>query len=98
MTGSEAATVYRRSPAVAVEDFGERSLVLHCTNLEVIELNATARDVLKLLDGQASPREVADSITERYDTTPETALQDIQAIIVEMENLNLVEPVAQDKG
>ncbi len=94
----ELASIYRQNPDIAVEDFGERSLVLHCTRIQLVELNATARDVLKKLDGQTSLEEIARAMVEQYDVAFETALADVRAIVAEMRALDLVEPVVQEEG
>jgi hypothetical protein len=88
---SDASRVYRLNPAVAIEDFGERSLVLHCVDLRLVELNATARDLLSRLDGQASLRQVAAAMAADYGQLLAVVLEDLQAIVSQMVGLGLVE-------
>ena len=82
--------IYRLNPAVAIEDFDERSLALHCEDLRMVELNATARDLLRKLDGETSLEQVAATIAEEYNQSPETVLADAQEIIAQMIKLDLV--------
>jgi hypothetical protein len=85
------AWVYCLNDAVAIEDFGERSLALHCVDLRLIELNATARDMLRRLDGQASIGQVAAAMADDYGQSVATILPDVQEIVAQMVELYLVE-------
>ena len=44
---------------VAIEDFGERSLVLRCDALDMREVNAAGRKILALLDGERAVADIA---------------------------------------
>jgi hypothetical protein len=88
------AWVYRLNDAVAIEDFGERSLALHCVDLRLIELNATARDMLRCLDGQADLEQVSASMANDYGQPMAAILSDVQEIVTQMVELDLVERVA----
>jgi hypothetical protein len=90
--------VYRLNPAIVIEDFGERSLALHCTELRLVELNATARDWVRKLDGQTTIYQVAQSIAEDYCQPLETVLEDVQVIVSQMIELGVVEHVALPRG
>ena len=90
--------VYRLNPAIAIEDFGERSLALHCTELRLVELNATASDLVRKLNGQATLHQVAQSIAENYHLPLETVLEDVQAIMPQMVELGIVEHVTLARG
>lgn len=85
--------IYRVNPAVAVEDFGERSLALHCEALHLVELNATARDLISRLDGQTPLKQVSAAMAAEYDQPIEAISADIQAIIAQMVQLDVVERV-----
>ncbi len=86
-------SILRLKPEVAIEDFGDRSLALHCVNLHLIELNATARDLLARLDGCASLQDIAVSIAQEYDQDPVSVLADIEEVIDQMIALDIVECV-----
>lgn len=87
---SSTSRAYRLNPVVAIEDFGERSLALHCEDLRMIELNTTARDLLRRLDGKTSLEQIAAAIAEEYDQLLETVLTDVQETVAKMVDLDLV--------
>ena len=83
--------VYRLHPAVAIEDFFDRALALHCQELRLVELNATARDLLRRLDGQSSLQQVAAALAEDYGQPPAAVLADVLVIVARMVDLGIVE-------
>ncbi len=85
--------IYRLNPVVAIEDFGERSLALHCEDLRLVELNATARDLVNRLDGETPLEAVAAAMATDYEQPFEMILEDAQVILGQMEQLGIVEPV-----
>jgi hypothetical protein len=87
--------VYRLNPAVAIEDFGERSLVLHCDSLQLIVLNVTARGLLNRLDGQTSLDLLAQSIAKDYNQPFQDVLVDVKSTIARLAKLNIAERVQQ---
>jgi hypothetical protein len=86
-------SIYRLNPVVAIEDFGERSLALHCEDLHLVELNATARDLVNRLDGKTPLEDVAAVMAEDYQQPLEMILEDARVILGQMEQLGIVEPV-----
>ena len=93
---TEASWVYRQSADVAIEDFGERSLALHCVELRLIELNATARDLIARLDGRSALHQVAAAIAEEYHQPPEAVLTDVLASMAQMDQSGLVRRILPD--
>lgn len=87
------ASVYRLNPAVAIEDFGDAALALHCIDLQLIELNATARDLIARLDGRSTLRQIAAAMVERYDQSQETIEADAAEIAVHMLEFDIIERV-----
>jgi len=85
--------IYRLNPVVAIEDFGERSLALHCEDLRLVELNATARDLVNRLDGKTPLEAVAEAMAADYGQPFEMILDDARVILGQMEQLGIVEPV-----
>ncbi|MBN2005023.1 MAG: PqqD family protein [Anaerolineae bacterium] len=85
--------MYRLNPVVAIEDFGERSLALHCEDLRLVELNLTARDLINRLDGKTPLETVAAAMATDYEQPFETILEDARVILGQMEQLGIVEPV-----
>jgi len=86
--------LYQLHPAVAIESFGERALALHCVDLRLVELNATARDLLARLDGETTLQEVAAAMAADYDQPPADVWFDVQESISQMVDLGLVEQIS----
>jgi hypothetical protein len=87
----DASQVYRQNPVVAIEDFGERSLALHCEELRLAELNATARDLVRALNGGATLGQVAEAMAGAYDQPLDRVLSDIQESVAHLVELDIVE-------
>jgi len=90
---SDTLPIYRLNPAVAIEDFGERSLALHCEDLRLVELNATARDLINRLDGETPLEAIVAAMAMVYAQPVEVILEDARVILGQMEQLGIVEPV-----
>ena len=86
--------IYRLNPVVAIEDFGERSLALHCEDLRLVELNATARELVNRLDGETPLEQVAAAMAADYQQPFEMILEDARIILGQMEQLGIVEPIS----
>lgn len=86
-------TIYRVNPVIAIEDFGERSLALHCEELRFVELNTTARDLIYRLDGHTSLEQAAAVMAAAYHQPLHVILEDAQVILAQMAQLGIVEPV-----
>ena len=71
---------------VAIEDFGERALVLRCDALEMREVNAAGRNILALLDGERTVADIAGAA--------KMAAADVAAALREMERHGIVRQVA----
>jgi hypothetical protein len=84
--------VYRLNPVVAIEDFGDRSLALHCDDLRLVELNATARDLVSRLNGGTSLAEAAAAMAGEYGQPLEMVLADVESIVNRMVELDVLEP------
>ena len=82
---------YRLNPAVAIEDFGERSLALHCVDLRLVELNATARDLLSRFDGKATLDEIATDLARDYGQTENDVIGDILAAADQLLEVGILE-------
>lgn len=82
--------IFHLNPVVAIEDFGERSLALHCEDLRLVELNVTARDILRRLDGERSLRDVAAAMATDYDQPVDVVLADVVEVIEQMLALDIV--------
>jgi hypothetical protein len=83
--------VYRLNPVVAVEHFGRRSLALHCVDLRLVELNATARDLLSRFDGKATLDEISAGLARDYGQTETDAISDIRAAADQLLEVGILE-------
>ena len=83
---------FRLRAGVAIEDFGERSLVLLCDSLELRVINAAARRMLALLDGERTVQDIALRLA------PDGAgLAAVAAALLEMEGQGIVRREAKWK-
>lgn len=89
----ELSDVYAVKDVVAIEDFADRSLALHCEELRLVELNTTARDLLSRLNGKDSLQRVATTMAREYNPSVPLILEDFQAVVREMMDLEFVEQV-----
>lgn len=80
---------FRLRSDVAIEDFGERSLVLLCDALELREINAAGRKILALLDGKRPVKDIAGDAG--------MAEEDVRAALLEMERQGIVRRAAERK-
>lgn len=88
---------YRLHPAVAIEDFGDRSLILHCEDLRLVEINVTARELLRRLEGRAQQLDaVAAALAALYDQPVAVVLADAQEVIAQMLELDIVQPAERE--
>jgi DNA-binding Lrp family transcriptional regulator len=71
---------------VAIEDFGERSLVLRCDALDMREVNAAGRKILARLDGERTVADIAGAASM-------TAVE-VAAALQEMERQGIVRQAA----
>ena len=83
-------SIYVLNPAITIEDFSERALALHCTSLRLVELNATARDLLARLDGQACLARIATEMAHDYQQPEDTVQEDLLEIVAAMAELDVV--------
>ena len=67
---------------VAIEDFGERSLVLLCDALRLREINGASRQILARLDGERTVRDIAGDVG--------MAAEVVGAALLEMERQGIV--------
>lgn len=78
---------FRLRNDVAIEDFGERALVLRCDALDMREINAGGRKILALLDGERTVADIAGAA--------EMAAADVAAALREMERQGIVRQVVE---
>jgi hypothetical protein len=84
-------TSYVLRDEVAVEDFEDGSLVLLCEQLRLVQLNPVARDIVALLDGERTPRQVAKAVAQAYEQPFEQVLADVLELLTDLEAQGVVE-------
>jgi len=90
------AATFRLNPAVAIEDFGQESLVLDCEELRLFELNATARAIVAGVGSGLPLAAIATCLAREYGQ-PEVDMQaDIAAAVERMVALRILEPRGQE--
>jgi hypothetical protein len=78
---------------VAIEDFGDSSLALHCVDLQLIELNTTARDLVAHLDGHSPLRQIAAAMAEKYDQPQATIEADVVEIVTRLLEFDIIDQI-----
>lgn len=89
----ELSNTFILSPAVAIECFGDRLLILHCSRLEFVEINATAHDFLDRLDGESDLSQVAREVAEKFRQPVEVVVRDLQEVAGQLLALEVIEQV-----
>jgi hypothetical protein len=98
----ERSSIFHLPPAVAIEDFETGSLARKVETLQMVELNATAREMTRYLEQGHSVEEIAAALAEAYAQPIETVFEDISAVIEQLLALEIVQPgavsEAEDQG
>ena len=76
---------------VAIEDFEDGSLALLCEQLRLVQLNPTARDIVRQLDGTRTMQQTAAAIAQAYGQPFTHTLADVQELLADLEALSVVE-------
>ena len=90
--------VYRFSDNMAFEAFEDGALILQLSDLTFFELNKTARDILKLTNGQNDLLHVAQLFADDYQIDLETALEDVNDLYTQLSNQGIIEQILMMKG
>lgn len=75
---------------VGIEDFENRSLVLLCDVLRLREIDGRSREVLGLLDGERTMRDVASALAARCGEPVEAVLTPLSEAVLQMERQGIV--------
>lgn len=86
-------SIYRLNPEVAIEDFGDAALALHCVDLQLVELNATARDLVGRLNGRWTLSGIATAMAKEYDQPIETIKADAAEIADQLLKFDIIEQI-----
>lgn len=94
----ERSSIFYLHPAVAIEDFETGSLALNVETLQMVELNATAREMTRYLEQGHSVGEIAAALAEAYAQPIETVLEDVSAVIEQLLALDIIQPGAASEA
>ena len=77
----------------AIEDFDDGSLIFLARQKKIIEINHSARRILRLLNGRRSLQQVIKKTSRDYDIQENEARIDIQKLIADLGDQGTVNPV-----
>lgn len=81
---------YSPHPEVLVTDLGNELVLLHPISGEMYSLNEVARTLWHRLP--ASRPELLTAVLDGYEVTPEQADADLEALLGDLERLNMLQP------
>jgi len=76
---------------IAIEDFEDGSLALLCEQLRLVQLNPVAREILALLDGERTVRQVAEAVAQAHGQPFDQVLSDVLELLTTLEAQGVVE-------
>jgi thiamine monophosphate synthase len=86
---------YKLSKDALLETFDDGGLVLVLPERRLVELNPSAVEIVKLLDGQRSPEQVAAEIAKNYDISNDYPMkhiiQDVLELCMELNRTGVLE-------
>lgn len=88
MQGNEIAPI--RRPEVIWRKMGEETVLLNSRTEDYFSLNEVGTRVWELIDGQATPRDIAAKIAEEYEVEPREVEADVEALLQELRQHELV--------
>ena len=88
---------FRLRDDTAIEDFGDRSLVLLCDALQLREINGRSKQLLELLDGERTVQDIALAVAAGCGVSAREMRAPITAALLEMERQGIVRRVVDLK-
>jgi thiamine monophosphate synthase len=86
---------YKLSKDALLETFDDGGLVLVLPERRLVELNPSAVEIIKLLDGQRSPEQVAVEIAKNHDISDDYPvkhiIQDVLELCMELNSTGVLE-------
>ena len=76
----------KRVSAAAFRRYDDRTVVVLPLGAEINVLNEIAARIFELLDGANTVAEIVDAVCQEYQVEPETARQDVQSFLGELES------------
>jgi hypothetical protein len=90
--------VYRVSSKVVFERFEDGALALCLKDRQLSELNAIARDMIDLTDGQRSLEKVVSALADKYQTQETELLSNVTGLYKQLAEQKIVELVRTPKS
>lgn len=79
----------------AIEDFDDGSLVFLCKQLQLIEINKTARKILKMMDGTRNLKQIIQYTVRNFNIDEKEAREDIQTLVEELGSKRVLKPMVK---
>lgn len=95
MTNLNESLRYILQEEVAIEDFDDGSLLLLCKQLELIEINKTAKIILDLMNGQRNLKQIIKIIADESKMKEKNIREDIQKLVNEIGSQGVIKPVVK---
>jgi hypothetical protein len=85
--------IFQVKPGIVIEAFDDGGLILRVKDRNLIEVNETALQVLRLTDGMRTISEIAALLAEKYDIAFEEAMKDLRDLYQSLSEQEIVEQV-----
>jgi hypothetical protein len=83
---------WQKNPLLAWREIEGETVIISPDESVLHELNDTGSFIWRHLDGQHTAAQIAGLLAAEYDVTPETALQDIEALLADLAQRKLLVP------
>ncbi len=92
------ANIYKMNSKVVMEKFEDAALILRLDDRNLIEVNASAAEILEHTDGHRSVVEIARIIAEQYQVNVEYVFEDVVTLYQQLTVQEIIEPVIQGES
>lgn len=80
----------RRNPVAASRTYDDEGVVIHSGNMELSVMNPIGTRIWELVDGERTVAGIVTAIFEEFDVDRETAEEDVQEFLGELQRRDLV--------
>ena len=84
---------YALKDEVAIEDFDNEALLLHCDKNRMLQLSSLARDILAKLNGERTISQIAEEIASEYEKPLNEVLVDVREVLSNLEAEGVLKPL-----
>lgn len=84
---------YSLKDEVAIEDFDDEALLLHCQKNRMLQLSGLGRDILARLNGERTISHIAEEIAFEYERSLNEVLLDVRELLAHLEAEDMVKPL-----